>query len=137
VVVADGDRDFVETLRAGLERDARVQGVGAAATASELLDLVEILSPDIALVDLDLDPAGAADAIQLIGRTRSSTQVLVLVRDDEDGVFRARAAGASGYMRKTSGADGLRESFFELASLVGALSADPSQPPDSSQPPDP
>jgi len=124
--VADGDRAFLETLRAALESDARVEIVGAAASASELLDLVDILAPDIALVDVDLYPHGATSAIEDIGRLGSSTPVLVLVHDEaQSDLWHARPSGAAGYLRKDTGVDGLRESFFEVASLVGAFAGGP------------
>jgi len=78
------------------------------------------------LVDLDLHPHGATSAIEDIHRLDSSTPVLVLVQDDaQSDLSHARTSGAAGYLRKRSGVDGLRESFFEVASLVGALTGKP------------
>jgi DNA-binding NarL/FixJ family response regulator len=123
VVVADGDNEFVEQLKAGLEADPRVAVVGAAKTTDELVDLVEVLTPDLVMIDWELHPKGASHAIRLMRRARPSTHTIVLVRDERlVDITDGHPGGAAGYIRKDAGADGLRESFFELASLVGVFS---------------
>jgi ActR/RegA family two-component response regulator len=130
VVLAVKDVEFVQRLRAGLEADGRIEVVGAARTTDELVDLVDVLAPDVALIDFELGPTGARDAIRQVAGTDASTVVLVLVGG---GALRdAVGVGAAGYLRKDSPLDGLRASFFEVAVLARVLGRESSSPADRS-----
>jgi NarL family two-component system response regulator LiaR len=80
---------------------ARIEVVGEAATGETGLNLVQRLTPDVAIVDLRLPRMSGGDVTRRIRELAPSTQVLVLtVSGDETDVIEAVLAGASGYLLK-------------------------------------
>ncbi len=86
---------------------SQVPGITCArhfANAEDALEaLAEHHAPDVFLLDVELPGASGIEAIGLIRAQAPLAHILILsVFDDEDKVFRAVRAGASGYLLKTS-----------------------------------
>jgi DNA-binding NarL/FixJ family response regulator len=104
VVIADDHPLFLDGLNALLASAPDIEVVGRAATATEAIDTVAALRPDVAVLDLNMPGPGGIATIREIGSRSSSVRVLVLTMYDDDSlVFDAVKAGASGYVLK--GAD--------------------------------
>ena len=101
VLLVDDEPMFLEALHALLERDGRVEVVGAAADAAHALELADETLPDVALVDLALP---GMDGFELTRRLRSSDrEVRVLAvsgLSHERDATRALDAGASAFLLK-------------------------------------
>lgn len=116
VLHVDDDPDFRAALRERLAA-TDVDVVGEAVTGEEALQLVRSLEPHVVLMDLDIPGCGGIEATRLLTKGDVVSAVVILSEsDDEDDVIRAVAAGASGYLLKTAGAD-------ELAAAVRAAAA--------------
>ncbi|HWB73001.1 MAG TPA: EAL domain-containing protein [Egibacteraceae bacterium] len=102
VLVADGDPQTRDALLLVLADHASVAAVGVADDAVEVARLAGTLRPAVALVDVGV-PGGGPEAAGGI-RTRSpDTQVLaMLAYDDRPAVMRMFAAGAVGYVLKST-----------------------------------
>lgn len=75
--------------------------VGEYETAEELIDEFEGIRPDVVLMDLGLPGMSGIEAIEQLKRQHPRLEVVVLsVFEDDDNVFRALCAGASGYIAK-------------------------------------
>jgi two-component system nitrate/nitrite response regulator NarL len=80
--------------------------VTEAASATEVGQVVARQPVDLALVDLDLPPAGALDAVRAL--RRGGTEVVVWsFEPDHQNVFAAIRAGACGYLNKDISSEGL------------------------------
>lgn len=99
------DDHFV--VRAGLKAllggvpDIRI--VGEASNGQEALELIERVTPDVAVVDLDMPVMDGRATLEALTARRSPTRVLVLTMHDD--VARLAAlleAGAAGYLVKTA-----------------------------------
>ena len=100
VLVAGHDSATINGMRMALEEEGIVL-CGHVASASELIDAVTRLEPDVCLVDVDL-PGGGLVATAEMRAWRSSVAVIVLASDlNEDDFLKAMAVGAIGYLPKS------------------------------------
>ena len=75
--------------------------VGAFGDCLRANDQTYQLQPDVVLMDIDMPGRDGIQAVTSIHREFPAVEVLILtVFDDDDRVFRARCAGASGYLLK-------------------------------------
>jgi DNA-binding NarL/FixJ family response regulator len=84
--------------------------IACARTFASCEEAIEALqtgeSPDVLLVDVALPGISGIDGIKQIKALAPEAQAVVLtVFDDDDKIFRAICAGASGYLLKTAGMD--------------------------------
>jgi two-component system, NarL family, response regulator DevR len=95
-------------LKALLDHHAQFEVVGEAATAKEALDQVARLHPDIVLMDIRLPGTSGIEACEEIIRHFPETRVVMLTSYAEDEMlFSAIRAGASGYILKQIGGEDL------------------------------
>jgi len=104
--------DDHEVVRLGikslLERHPHFEVVGEASTAKEALEQVERLLPDVVLMDIRLPGASGIEATEDITNSFPEIKVIMLTSYAEDDMlFSAIRAGASGYVLKQIGADDL------------------------------
>lgn len=95
-------------LRALLEQQADFEVVAEAATAREAIDRTGMHKPDVVVMDIRLKGGSGIDACQEITTTYPETKVIMLTSYAEDEMlFAAIRAGASGYVLKQIGGDEL------------------------------
>lgn len=95
-------------LRSLLEHHAQFEVVAEAGTAKEAVEMVEQYHPDVVLMDIRLPGASGIDACQEITDRWPDVSVVILTSYAEDDMlFSAIRAGASGYVLKQIGAEGL------------------------------
>ncbi len=116
VLVEDHDLTRIG-LRSTLHQQPDLQVIGEAADAGSGLKLLSQLTPDVAIIDIDLPDA---DGIELTRQLRdlqtdqsaASTRVLILtMHDNPQRVLAAFAAGADSYCVKTIKTDQLVEAI--------------------------
>jgi len=79
--------------------------------------------PDVALVDIGLPGMSGIEGIQLLKERQPSLHLLALtIYDDDDRIFQALCAGASGYLLKKTPPARLLESLREVMSGGAAMS---------------
>ncbi|SDF40179.1 response regulator transcription factor [Terriglobus roseus] len=106
VVLAD-DHPIVRTgLRLGLEATSGIEVVGEASDGESALSQIQALSPDVAILDIDmpkLDGLGVARQIRSLGL---QVKIILLTLHSEAIYLRAAFdAGAHGYILKDSGSE--------------------------------
>ena len=75
--------------------------VGEYETAEELIDNFQRIRPEVVLMDIGLPGMSGIEAIEKLKRQDSRVEIVVLsIFEDDDNVFRAICAGASGYIAK-------------------------------------
>ena len=95
-------------LKALLEHHPQFEVVGEAGTAKEALEQTARYRPDIVLMDIRLPGASGIEACEEITRTFTDTRVVMLTSYAEDEMlFSAIRAGASGYVLKQISSDDL------------------------------
>ncbi len=108
ILIAD-DHEVVRIgLAALLDRQAGFRVVGEAASGSEALRLARALRPDVVVMDIRMPDGSGTEACRAITAELPQTPVVMLTSyADEEALFEAIAAGASGYVLKRIGSDEL------------------------------
>ena len=106
VVLAD-DQPLVRSgLRVLMADHPDLEVVGEAATGAEAVQLVSDTSPDVVVMDIRMPGMDGIEATRRIMAGSASTRVLVLTTFDEDDyVYGALRAGASGFVVKDMALD--------------------------------
>lgn len=95
-------------LKALLDHHSQFEVIGEASTAKEALEAVGRLHPDIVLMDIRLPGTSGIEACEEIIKTYPDTRVVMLTSYAEDEMlFSAIRAGASGYILKQIGGEDL------------------------------
>ncbi|HVE84216.1 MAG TPA: response regulator transcription factor [Myxococcales bacterium] len=89
--------------------------VGSAMAGAAALEEIPALSPDLALLDLELPDLSGLELTRRLKRARPEVEVLILTAfDDEQKVYEAMLAGASGYLVKRVGPEKIRGAIHEV-----------------------
>jgi len=95
-------------LKALLEHHPKFEIIGEASTAKDAIEQTARLRPDIVVMDIRLPGTSGIEACEEITRNYSDTRVIMLTSYAEDEMlFSAIRAGASGYVLKQIGGDDL------------------------------
>jgi two-component system response regulator NreC len=96
------DHAVVRTgLRMLLEGESDIEIVGEAENASDALNQISQLQPDVVLMDIGLPDMSGIDATRRIKELAPDISVLALtIHEDEEYFFKMLDAGASGYVPK-------------------------------------
>ena len=126
VVLAD-DQALVRTgLRALLANSDDIQVVGEASDGREAVAVVTRTQPDVVLMDVRMPGVDGIAATQRITSDQRLSEVAVIMLttfDEDDQIFAAIRAGASGYLLKDAEPDDLREAIRVVAAGDALLSA--------------
>jgi DNA-binding NarL/FixJ family response regulator len=103
VLIADDD----ELMRAGLEAvlsaDPGIEIVGRASTGRQAVERARALAPDVVLMDVRMpDMDGIAATRELVGSAADARVLILTTFEQDDYVFGALRAGASGFLLKRS-----------------------------------
>jgi two-component system response regulator DevR len=121
--------DDHEIVRRGLadllETEADLIVVGEAGTAAEALNRIPAARPDVAVLDARLPDGSGIDVCRDIRSSMPDVRCLILTSyDDNDAVFAAVMAGASGYLLKEIRGSSLVDAIRQVA--AGRSLLDPS-----------
>jgi DNA-binding NarL/FixJ family response regulator len=111
VVVADDHPIWRSGLRADLGSNFHV--VGEAGDADEAIELVRSLGPDLVVCDLNMPNGGGLKVARACGE--DTHIVMLTVSEQERDLLDAIAAGANGYLVKSTPPDELRRELWRAA----------------------
>jgi DNA-binding NarL/FixJ family response regulator len=108
-LVRAGVRDLIET-------DGDIEVVGEAGTVDEAIRRVPATRPDVAILDVRLPDGNGVEACRDIRSSHPEVRCLMLTSySDDDALFDAIMAGASGYLLKQVRSNDLIESVRRVA----------------------
>jgi two-component system invasion response regulator UvrY len=125
ILLVDDHAVVREGYRRLLERDARLNVVGEAASAAEAIRLDAELRPTVVVLDIALPGVSGIEILRRILARRKEACVLMFSMY-QDGIYAMRAfqAGARGYVSKASAPDLLVEAVRSVASGERYISPD-------------
>ena len=117
VLIADDD----DLMRAGLVEllagESEIEVVGEASTGREAVERARRLAPDVVLMDVRMPELDGIEATRELTRAAPNARILILTTfEQDDYVFGALRAGASGFLLKRSRPE-------ELIAAVHAIAA--------------
>jgi DNA-binding NarL/FixJ family response regulator len=116
-VVRNGLKDFIS-----LNTDFIV--IGSFKTGEEALEHLPEIKPDIVIMDINLPGMNGIECIRQVKDKSPGTQFMMFtVYENDDKVFEALKAGASGYLLKNTGLLHIAESVKELHEGGSPMSA--------------
>lgn len=115
VVVADPQPVVRGGLRALLTSGGGVQVVAEAETRRDAVRLAALHRPDVLILDLDMCGGGTAAIAEVRHRAPGVAVLVFTTLDDDASVLAAMRAGASGYLLKNTGDDGILRAVRGLA----------------------
>ena len=116
VVVVDDHELVRRGVRHLLRRDQGIRVVGESATASDAIQLLEQLQPDVAILDVRLGQGSGTDVARAAKDIAPTTKILILSAYDDDCYVRSLARlGVSGYLLKTASAKELGSAVQDIA----------------------
>lgn len=124
VVIVDDHGLFSRGLELLLSAasEGRIKVAGRTESADEALALVRRNRPQVALVDLAMPPPGGIGAIREIAHHYPQVRILALSgTDDRDMALEALAAGAHGFIPKSSDPDVLVPPLLSLGAGLSVL----------------
>jgi DNA-binding NarL/FixJ family response regulator len=123
VLVVDDDDLMRAGLRAVLSSDPTIDVVDEAADGREAVRLARLLRPDVILMDVrmpNLD--GIAATRELLAASRQTRVLILTTFEDDDYVFGALTAGASGFLLKRTRPEQLIAAIHTIAAGDSLLS---------------
>ncbi len=103
ILIVDDQKITRERLRSILETTSDMQVVGIATDGNMALEQIELLKPDVVLIDVVMPNMDGINATRIISNQFLNTKVLVISSfDSEEYVAKALDAGAKGYLLKNS-----------------------------------
>lgn len=122
IIIVD-DHEVVRLgLKSLLDQYPQYEVVSEASSANEAIQQVKDFEPDIVLMDIRLPGKSGIEACEEIKKTKPEVQVIMLTSYAEDDMlFSAIKAGASGYVLKQINSEGLIQSLEAVAKGGGSL----------------
>jgi two-component system NarL family response regulator len=101
VLLVDDHALFRRGLLLVLESEDGIEVVGEAEDGEEAVRKAEELAPDVVLMDVRMPRVSGIEATQRLAESLPTTRIIVLtVSDEEDDLYEAIKAGATGYLLK-------------------------------------
>lgn len=114
VAVIEDQREIRQGLAALIDRTPGFQSVGSYRSMEEAIDGIAHRVPRVVLCDIGLPGMSGLEGMKILKARHPALQVLMLtVYDDDDRIFEALCAGATGYLLKKTAPARLMESLRE------------------------
>jgi DNA-binding NarL/FixJ family response regulator len=103
VIIADDHHLVRQGIRALLDKEDTISVIGEAADGQQAIDLVQQLTPDVAVVDISMPRLDGTQAIERICKLGLATRVIILsMHSDVTVIQQVLKQGARGYLLKRS-----------------------------------
>ena len=108
VIVADDHTVVRKGVRDYLADEPDIEVVAEASDGAEALAQVDVLQPDVIILDIQMPTLSGVEAVSQIKAQHPDVKILILTSFDSDPyIFTLLKAGISGYLLKTAGPDEL------------------------------
>ncbi|WP_298136882.1 response regulator transcription factor [Flavobacterium sp.] len=107
--------DIQKGLKAIIENDNRFNLLNCFDNAEDAIELIPSLQPNVVITDINLPNKSGIDCVHEIKQVFQDIQfIMFTIYEDNDQVFEALKAGASGYILKNTSPNKIVESILEL-----------------------
>jgi DNA-binding NarL/FixJ family response regulator len=117
VAIFEDNAKFLEALCVLVKGLPDLELTGTYKNTRELISRLKKNTPDVVLMDIGISPIDGIEATKLIVKNYPGTKILIqTIFEDDEKVFAAICAGASGYVLKSYLPHSLSNSIVEIAS---------------------
>ena len=103
VVIADDEDNYRKAIQKTLGFATDIDVLAVCRDGQEALDACQAEVPDVLLTDINMPRLSGIEVTRRLLRKEKDVNVVILtVREDDDTIFEALRAGATGYLLKTS-----------------------------------
>lgn len=111
-MIADDHSLIREGIRQLLEFDGSIEVIGEASNGVECLEKLEVLSPDVLLLDINMPEMNGIDVLKQLKETEYDVKVLILtVHNELEYLLKAIDIGVDGYILKDSESSELKKAI--------------------------
>jgi DNA-binding NarL/FixJ family response regulator len=121
VLVADDHAPTRQDVCAALEEHPALRVCGEATDAAAAIEAALRLLPDVCLLDIRMPGGGIAAAWEITARLPETRVVMFTVSREDDDLFDALKAGASGYLLKDTDPERLPLALLDVANGEAAI----------------
>ena len=112
VMITDDHSLIREGIRQLLEFDGSIEVISEASNGVECLEKLEVLSPDVLLLDINMPHMNGIDVLKQLKETESDVKVLILtVHNELEYLLKAIDIGVDGYILKDSESSELKKAI--------------------------
>jgi two-component system NarL family response regulator len=123
VMIADDHALFRQALKTVLDGEPDLELVAEASDGEEAVRVAEECAPDVVLMDVRMPKLAGIEAARQLKESAPTTKVVMLtVSDDEEDLFDAIKAGASGYLLKEINPDEVARAVRQIQAGQSLLS---------------
>ncbi|HVE15272.1 MAG TPA: response regulator transcription factor [Chthoniobacterales bacterium] len=117
VILVEDDVPLQKQLIKMLNGEGDIECLFAVGSAEDALKKIPGHHPDVILMDINLPGMSGIDCLPVIRAQVPNAEILMLTAyEDDDNIFRALKAGASGYLLKSSNADEIFDAIRDVNS---------------------
>ncbi|MBK7939093.1 MAG: response regulator transcription factor [Lewinellaceae bacterium] len=115
VAIVEDDRDIRQSFEAIISGAAGYTCISAYDNAEDAVDDIPVQKPDVVIMDIHLPGMTGIDAVRMLKQEMPGLQIaMCTVYDDDEHIFNALRAGASGYLLKRTTPEKLLEAVSDL-----------------------
>lgn len=124
IAIAEDNYFALKSTIQKLEKNPQLRIVGTASNGKELLTLLTSSKPDLVLMDIQMPEMDGIDCTTEVKKLYPHIKIMMLTTfDDDEKIFDAIMAGASGYLLKEETGEYLLQSIAETMVGGAAMSA--------------
>jgi DNA-binding NarL/FixJ family response regulator len=124
IALCEDNESFRESLRQFIDDTPDYKVIISLPSAETILDAIEKQEPDVVLMDIDMPGINGIKATGMIKNQFPHINVLILtVYEDDEKIFNAILAGATGYLLKKTPPSRILESIAEVQEGGASMSA--------------
>ncbi len=116
VIIADDHKIILDGLASLLSHEANIEVFAKCIHGAEVLHQCALLEPNLVILDINMPIMGGYETLLELKKAYPQVRVLVLTTHDDGALVKKMLAnGASGYLLKSSAADKLVQSIYDVA----------------------
>lgn len=125
IAIVDDKKSILAALEARLAATGDIAVLFTAENGKEFLEKMaesrRTVEPDVVLMDIDMPVMDGIETVEKLKERYPQSKILMLtIFDEDDKIFRAIKAGASGYLLKDEPVEKIKEAIFSLRDNEGA-----------------
>ncbi len=103
IILYDDNEALGSSIKLMIEEEDDLEVTAFFAGAESVIEDIRVLQPDVVLMDIDMPDINGVEAVKNIRKINKQLPIIMLtVFDDNENIFNAICAGASGYILKRS-----------------------------------